>query len=179
MTGVHPGIQARICQLNSKALFVLCTNHSLSLFEVHSFATVPLCGTFWGTLESLHVFFSGSTHILTILLINVEVTVKRLSETRYSAHYKAVRPVFKCFKKNVDAIEEVCYASETIETRGAAQTLLPAMCDFSFLCFLYLWSNVLKEVNHIQKYLKILGISFEKFVIKMRSLKFFFKDKKK
>ncbi|GBM18814.1 hypothetical protein AVEN_16181-1 [Araneus ventricosus] len=124
------------------------------------------------------MFFSGSTHRWRILLTNVEVTVKKLSGTRYSAHYEAVKPVFKCFKKNVDAVEELCDASETIETRGAAQTLLPVMFDFSFSCFLCLCNNVFKEVNHVQKYLQILGISFDKSVSKMRSLKVFLKDKR-
>ncbi|GBM61167.1 hypothetical protein AVEN_102473-1 [Araneus ventricosus] len=101
----------------------------------------------------------------------------RLSETRWSAHYEAVKPVFKCFKKMVDAIEEMCDASETIETRGAARTLLLAICDLLFLCFFCLWNDVLKEVNHVQKYFQICGISFEKSVIKMRSLKVFLKDK--
>ncbi|GBM19382.1 hypothetical protein AVEN_196012-1 [Araneus ventricosus] len=78
--------------------------------------------------------------------------------------------------RRLDATEELCGASETIETRGEAQTLLPAMCDFSFLC---LWNNILKEVNYVQKYLQILRISFEKSVIKMRSLKVFLKDKRK
>ncbi|GBL64575.1 hypothetical protein AVEN_147007-1, partial [Araneus ventricosus] len=135
----------------------------------------PLCVTYFGTLENLYVFFSGSTHRWRILLTNVEVTVKKLSGTRYSAHYEAVKPVFKCFKKIVDIVEEPCVASETIETRGAAQTLLPAMFDFSFSCFLCLWNNVFKEVNHVQKYLQILGISFDS---KMRSLKVFLKDKR-
>ncbi|GBN02163.1 hypothetical protein AVEN_119679-1 [Araneus ventricosus] len=111
-------------------------------------------------------------------MTNVEVIINRLSETRRSSHYEAVMPVFKCFKKIVDATEELCDASEKIETRGAAQTLLPAMCDFLFLCFLCLWNNVLKEVNHVQKYLQVLGISFEKSVIKMRSRKVFLKDKR-
>ncbi|GBM41176.1 hypothetical protein AVEN_35748-1 [Araneus ventricosus] len=71
-----------------------------------------------------------------------------------------------------------CDASETIETRGAAKNVLPEMCDFSFLCSLCLWNNVLKEVNHVRKYLQILGISFEKSVIKMRSVKVFLKDKR-
>ncbi|KAJ8885424.1 hypothetical protein PR048_011621 [Dryococelus australis] len=31
------------------------------------------------------------------------------------------------------------------------QTVLPAVCDFSFLCFFYLWENVLEEVNHTKK----------------------------
>ncbi|GBM49185.1 hypothetical protein AVEN_103800-1 [Araneus ventricosus] len=96
MVGVHSRVQARICQLNPKALFVACTNHSLNLCGVHSFATVPLCVNFLRTLESLHMFFSGSTHRWTILPTNVEVTLKRLSETRWSAQYEAVKPEFKC-----------------------------------------------------------------------------------
>ncbi|GBN62638.1 hypothetical protein AVEN_257089-1 [Araneus ventricosus] len=77
-----------------------------------------------------------------------------------------------------DAIEELYDALETIETRRTAQTLFSAMCDFSFLCFFCLWNNVLKEVNHAQKYLHILGISFEDSVIKLRSLNVFLKDKR-
>ncbi|GIY87657.1 uncharacterized protein CDAR_118501 [Caerostris darwini] len=82
MGGVHSEVQARTLQLNSKALFVHGTNHS------QRFATVSLCVTFLGTLESLHLFFSGSKYRWKILLTNV--TVKRLSETRWTAHYEAV-----------------------------------------------------------------------------------------
>ncbi|GBM58695.1 hypothetical protein AVEN_256469-1 [Araneus ventricosus] len=101
-----------------------------------------------------------STYRWTIPLTNVEVAVKRLSETRWSAHYETNKPTFKCFKKIVDAIKELCDASETIDVLRATQTLLPAMSDFSLLCFLRLWYNVFKEVNHVQKYLHILGINF-------------------
>lgn len=127
MAGVHSGVQARIRKLNPKALFVPCTNHSLNLCGVHSFATVSQCVTFFGTLESLYCFFSVSTHRWTILVNNAGVTVKRLSDTRWSAHYEAVKPVRANFKKIVDAIEELCDPTETVETRGAAQTLLPAV----------------------------------------------------
>ncbi|GBO36306.1 hypothetical protein AVEN_124082-1, partial [Araneus ventricosus] len=124
-------------------------------------------------LRKFYVFFSGSTHRCTILLTNVKVAVSDFQKKpRWSAHYEAVKSVFK---KTVDAIEELCDAPETIETRGAAQTLLPEMRDFSFSCY---WNNVLKEVNHVQKYLQILGISFEKFFIKMRDLKVFLKYKR-
>nr|CAH7750126.1 unnamed protein product [Callosobruchus chinensis] len=178
MAGVHTGVQARISELNPKALFVPCANHSLNLCGVHSFATDSACVTFFGTLESLYVFFSASTHRWDILTANFEVTVKRLAETRWSVHYEAVKPVIKSFKKIVDVLEGLCDPAETIETRGGAQNLLPAICDFSFLCYLCLWNSVLEEVNHAQKYLQTLGISFEKCLIKMRSLKIYLKDKR-
>lgn len=80
-------------------------------------------------LESLYIFFAAFTHRW-IFLTNGEVAVKQLSETRWSADYEAVKPVFKCYKKFVDAIEELCDTSETIKTRVVVKSLLPAKCDF-------------------------------------------------
>ncbi|GIY71230.1 hypothetical protein CDAR_540701 [Caerostris darwini] len=57
------------------------------------------------------MLFSGSTHRWTILLTNVEVTDKRLSETM-ECHYEGVKHVFKCFKEIVDATEKPCAASK-------------------------------------------------------------------
>lgn len=45
---------------------------------------------------------------------------------------------------------------DLIETRGGAQNLLPAVCDFCF------WNSVLEEINNTKMYLQVLGISFEK-----------------
>ncbi len=52
-------------------------------------------------------------------------------------------------------------------------------CDFSFLCYLSLWDEVLEEVNHTQKFLQISGISFEKSVNKFRCLKLYLQDDRK
>ncbi|KAJ8869649.1 hypothetical protein PR048_028642 [Dryococelus australis] len=75
-----------------------------------------------------------STHIWAIFVTNVRVTVKRLSDTRFSAHYEPVKLLHVNFKKIVGTIEELCDPTETVETRGVAQTLLPTVCDFSVLC---------------------------------------------
>ena len=53
MAGIHKFVQARIQELNPKALLVPCTNHSLNLCGVHSFGSVLfpnitiLCNIFW------------------------------------------------------------------------------------------------------------------------------------
>ena len=75
--------------LEIETLFVSYTNHFLNLYGVHSFETVPLCVTFFeGTTKSLIVFFPVSYTQRTIHRTNVEVTIKRLSETRWSAYYE-------------------------------------------------------------------------------------------
>ncbi|XP_044765379.1 uncharacterized protein LOC123321713 [Coccinella septempunctata] len=50
IAGVHSGVQARIREINPKALLVPCANHSLNLCGVHSFATVSSCVTFFGCM---------------------------------------------------------------------------------------------------------------------------------
>ncbi|CAN7949841.1 unnamed protein product [Ixodes pacificus] len=58
MAGIHGGVQARIKQINSKALFVPCANHSLNLCGVHSFESVNACvAFFWNFGSYVHVFF--------------------------------------------------------------------------------------------------------------------------
>ena len=61
-----------------------------SLFCYSSF----LCDVFW-YFGKVVCFFSCSTHRWNVLLANVEVTVKRLAETRWSAH-TAIKPLNQC-----------------------------------------------------------------------------------
>ncbi|GBP28155.1 Retrovirus-related Pol polyprotein from transposon TNT 1-94 [Eumeta japonica] len=62
---------------------------------------------------------------------------------------------------------------ENDDAREAASTLLPALCDFSFLCYLSFWCEVLEEVNQTQKYMQTPVLSLEKCVIKIKALKIF------
>jgi hypothetical protein len=59
----------------------------------------------------------------------------------------------------VEAIEALCDVEESDETRGAAHNLLPAICDFSFISFLFFWGDILQEVNLAQKYVQTPGIT--------------------
>jgi hypothetical protein len=61
MTGHTSGLQQRICARNHIALFVNCDNHSLNLAGVHAAKQDPIVVTFFGTVESIYLFFSRST----------------------------------------------------------------------------------------------------------------------
>ncbi|CAH2295748.1 zinc finger MYM-type 1-like [Pelobates cultripes] len=178
MAGIHSGVQAKIKEINPKALFMPCANHSLNPCGVHSFGSVASCVTFFGTLERVYSLFSVSTHRWELLMENVGVTVKRLSQTRWSAHYDAVKPVRANFEKLTSALEKLCNPKENVDTRGSAQMLLSAVCDFSFLCYLSFWCEVLEEVNITQTYLQSVGLTLEKFIVKLQGLKAFLADQR-
>ena len=64
------------------------------------------------------------------------MSVKKLSKTRWSAHYAAFKPVEDKFDKGVAVIKALCDPRENVDTRGSAQGLLPAAYDFTFLCYM-------------------------------------------
>ncbi|CAH2220451.1 zinc finger MYM-type 1-like [Pelobates cultripes] len=107
MAWIHGGVQAKIKEINPKALFMPCANHSLNLCGVHSFGSVATFVTFFGTLERVYSFFSVSIHRWELLMENLGVTVKRLSQTGWSAHYDAVKPVRANFEKLTSALEKL------------------------------------------------------------------------
>ncbi|XP_043288811.1 52 kDa repressor of the inhibitor of the protein kinase-like [Venturia canescens] len=130
MAGIHGGVQQKIKDINPKALFTPCANHSLNLCGVHSFGSVPSSLTFFGTLERLYSFFSVSTHRWEMLSQKVGKSVKRLSVTRWSAHHDAVNAVKGNVEQLVNTIQEMCDPSkENLDTKSAASVLIPAVCS--------------------------------------------------
>lgn len=61
MTGVRAGVQQIIPDINPKAVFANCENHSLNLARVHASEMEPVVVTFFGVVEKLFTFFSSST----------------------------------------------------------------------------------------------------------------------
>uniref|UniRef100_A0A8C5PE46 TTF-type domain-containing protein n=1 Tax=Leptobrachium leishanense TaxID=445787 RepID=A0A8C5PE46_9ANUR len=173
MAGIHGGVQAIIKEKNKKAIFSGCVDHSLNLCGQHSFAENASCVKFFGTLQTMFTLFAGSSHRWDVLMTHTGVSVKRLSTTRWSAHYAAVKPVRENFDNFVAAIKALCARDENLDTRAAAEGLLPAVCDFTFLCYLYFWSDVLREVNVAQLYMQTKGLSLDKVVTQLETLRLF------
>ena len=175
IAGIHGGIQSKIREINPKALFVPCANHSLNLCGVHSFGSTSSCVTSVGSLERVYSFFSVSLHQWEVMTENMGLTVKRHSQTRWSAHHDAVKPMKANFEKLTSALEALCNPKENIDTRGSSQIFLSAVRDFSFLSYLSFWCEVLEEVDLTQKYLQTVGSSLEKCIVKLQAFSCFFK----
>ena len=57
MAEIRSGVQCRIKQLNSKAIFVSCANHSFILAGIHALALSEHSATFFAVVESVYSFF--------------------------------------------------------------------------------------------------------------------------
>ena len=129
--------------------------------------------SFFGIFDALYSFFAASTHRWEVLVEKTGVSVKRLSTTSWSAHHAAVKPVAHNFDGVVDAVETLCDRSENLETRGGAERLLPSVNDFTFLCYLYFWFDVLEEVEAAQQYLQTKALMLDKVITKIEALRIF------
>ena len=169
MAGVRTGVQRRIKDINAKALFIPCGNHSLNLAGVHAVGSSEVSETFFAVVERIYSFFSSSTHRWEVLRKYVPNTVKRVIDTRWSAHYEAVKALQKSFIDVVGALNELCDQNENIDTRGQSRGILDAIQRFSFVSFLEFWFEVLKESQDTQKYLQRQSLSLEECTQKMNA----------
>ena len=117
--------------------------------------------TFFAVVERIYSSFSASTHRWEVLLKYVPNVVKRVTDTRWSAHYEAVKALQQYFIDVVGALNKLCDQNENIDTRGQARRILDAIQRFSFVCFLQFWLEVLRESCDTQKHLQRKGLSLE------------------
>lgn len=105
-----------------------------------------------------------------MLIKHSKTSVKRLSTTLWSAHYAAVKVLAANFDEIVAGIEELCDQQENVDTRDAAQNLMPAVCNCTFLCYLFFWNDVLREVNCAQIALQSKCLSLDQLACKNKGI---------
>ena len=110
MSGKYNGVQAKIREINPLALFITCCAHSLNLVGQ---CAVDCCQTvvaFFEFVQSLYVFFSASTHRWFLLESKLKphnmLVVKRLSDTRWSAHSDALSALVKGYSTISSLLEK-------------------------------------------------------------------------
>ncbi|KAG1687021.1 Zinc finger MYM-type protein 1 [Nymphon striatum] len=148
MTGHISGLQKRICDRNHRALFVNCDNHSLNVAGVHSAKQDPV-----------------------VLKRALPITVKRESETRWSARSEAVKAIHEGLDELVRLLEKLSEDSTmTPETRSGAQQLQACVLNFNFIVLLQFWNAVLGKIDRVQKRLQDPTMNFKEAATDIESL---------
>ena len=95
-----------------------------------------------------------------MLLKHVPIVVKRVIDTRWSAHYEAVKAFQHYFLDVMSALNELCDQNENIDTRGQVRGILNTIQRFSFISFFSIL-DVLRESYDTQKHLQRRSLSLE------------------
>jgi len=171
MSGKYSGVQARIKEINDKAEYINCTNHSLNLAGKNAASVSVNSVTFFETVEQVYVFFTSSTHRWDVLTATINQSVKRINETRWSARFDAVKALKNKFLDILNVLEDLTSEKENTQTRSDAGILLTSLQTFQFISFLNFWSGILPEIEDTQKYLQTRGLDLHQCDTKLMALK--------
>ena len=107
-------MQAWIHHLDEFAIYVPCAGHSLNLVGVKAAECCLQTVKFFDFVQRAYSFSAASTHRWNVLTSSLAkgFVVKRLSDTRWSAHFDAVHALYGGFEEIKHALDSVLADNE-------------------------------------------------------------------
>uniref|UniRef100_A0A452GX58 DUF4371 domain-containing protein n=1 Tax=Gopherus agassizii TaxID=38772 RepID=A0A452GX58_9SAUR len=164
MSGEISSLQTRIREIAPNALFMHCCAHDFNLILIDALSSNIQTRLFFGTLERLYTFFSGSLPRLSILkeeqcnlIESFALTLKKLCDTRWASRKSAVEAVLQNLPALVIALQTIvdgeiktCTPKQLSEAKG----ILATLDTYEFLVLLIFWSKVLEKAFRLSTYLQ-------------------------
>ncbi|XP_039866244.1 zinc finger MYM-type protein 1-like [Simochromis diagramma] len=154
MKGKKQGVQARLLQLNPRALFVPCGAHTMNLVIADAAKSSPDATGYFGYLQKLFNFFSSATQRWAILTKHVKLTLKSWSDVRWESRLQSVTAVRSQTKEVRDALLEAREAVSDAVAKVEAQVLAEEVASFRFLICSIVWCELLTITNQVNKLLQ-------------------------
>ena len=167
MSGQYSGLQSRIMAENDKAIYVHCHAHILNLVLVDTCSKNTTARDFFGTVQSLYEFFSASSKRHTIFMkaqeeINIPhpVTLKRLSDTRWSCRVDSLRAIKASLSALINALEIVIEEEKNGKVACEARGLLMHIKKFEFIMAFEVLLDLLMHTKSLSDYLQQKDLDF-------------------
>jgi hypothetical protein len=107
MKGQSMGLPARLLQINPKAIYVPCANHSMNLVIVDFATSSNRALRFFVVLTRLYSLFSSSSSLWTILKDCVTITLKSHCNTTWESRLNCVKPFCYYLENVTEALEKL------------------------------------------------------------------------
>ncbi|GCB66187.1 hypothetical protein scyTo_0000558 [Scyliorhinus torazame] len=179
MKGSEKGLQALFKNINRYADYVPCAAHSLNRVGEKTVSTVPEVVDYFGILQELYVFCSGSPRRWGILNTqgNLHFSQKSSSVTRWSAHYEAVRAIKNGYMGILQTLKHIFEESEEKpECKRDAKNLYHKLVKLEYAILTVVWEEVLERFNKTSKKLQTPGLDVFEGYLLLSSLLLFVKE---
>uniref|UniRef100_A0A8C8DNF5 Zinc finger MYM-type protein 1-like n=1 Tax=Oryzias sinensis TaxID=183150 RepID=A0A8C8DNF5_9TELE len=151
MRGKNKGVQARLLQLNPRALFVPCGAHTLNPVVADAAKTSRDATNYFGILQKLYSLFSASTQRWAILKKHVKVTLKMWTDTRWESKVKSVEPMRYQSAAVREALLEVRDNTKDPVIKTEAQSLSEEVGSYRFSICTVVWYDILSHIQYVSK----------------------------
>ncbi|XP_065675826.1 uncharacterized protein LOC136092033 [Hydra vulgaris] len=133
--------------------FVPCSAQSLNLIVYVAAKSSSKAVSFFGLVQEVYNFFSGSYIRWAILMKSVQtLTLKPLSDTRWESRVESLKTLKYEYSKVYDALIEIANSSKyDTSTKFQANNLAKQMSNFTFMLSLIVWYDILFQVNLVSK----------------------------
>ena len=108
------------------------------------------------------MLFSSSAQRWEILKKHVELSIKSQSDTRWESRIKCIKPLRYNLKEVLLALKDLeAISIERKDGRAASETksLIAHLSKWSFLLSVFIWYDILFQVNKASKILQSYGVS--------------------
>lgn len=147
------GVQKRIRDENPLATFVACANHNCNLILSDGAKSTTQTITFFGIIQKLYTFASGSTNRWDFFRKNVtKLSLKPLSTTRWESRIDSLKPMRYQISKIRDTLDEIGNSDKfDADTKFEAKNLVSQIEKYEFLVLLSAWFDLLQHLNLVSK----------------------------
>lgn len=183
MMGHRQGAQARILQLNDKALCVPCSSHTLNLVVSEAAQSSVISISYFGVLQRLYNLFSPSVQYWAILEKHVtQLTIKSSSTTRWEARSDSVKVVRYYLPEVIQALsvlEDNSIAKKDAMTLSTATSIKSELTTWRFVLCTVIWYNILYQINSVSKIVQSPSVSLETLKRETNTVRSFLEDFRK
>lgn len=162
MKGRFNGLQAKVKEIQPKAIYSHCYAHCMNLVLVEATSSNKYARNFFGTLQSLYNFFEASPHRHAVLESVIKSVIskpkiyslKKLSDTRWACRSDSIVAVSKNYSAIVKALDEIGEKSQVPKVVSDANALKHLVQQFEFLLCLDVLEDVLLKCRRVSDYLQ-------------------------
>lgn len=154
MKGKNKGVQARLLQLNPRALFIPCGAHTVNLVVCDAAKSSSDAADYFGYLQKLFNLFSASTQRWSTLKKHVDTTLKSWADTRWESRINSVEVVRFQAAKVRDALLEVRASTADPAIKIEAQALAEEVGSYRFSICTVVWYDILRKIQTVNKLLQ-------------------------
>lgn len=161
MSGKYSGLQARIKEVSPLAEYAPCSAHSLNLVGQCAADSSQESTAFFCLMQNIYVFFSSSTSRWTTFIshTSTNITLKRKSDTRWSARYDMCFSLLKNWDSIITSLINIRDStSEKAITKNEAKGLFLHLNKLETAILVLFWGDVLERFNLINKKLQSISI---------------------